>query len=287
MRVDGFDPAHAGVRFTRQRGRGRAALRLHRRLRRLPRRLPARRFRRACSPSTSASIPSRGSASSPRRAPVARRAGLREPRARLRALQHALARAHAALPAGRARRGRWRAGPTSASGTSSHARFEGERRLAPERGAGAREGRHRHAQLRGRADAASGGSSSRATRRTSCRRRARKGMNLAVADVCVLARALRALLPQRRRRRCSSAYSATCLARVWRAEHFSWWMTSMLHRFPDDDTFQHACSSPSSTTWSRPAPPRPRSPRTTSACPLSGGKRTEVRIVHTESSPGG
>ena len=31
------------------------------------------------------------------------------------------------------------------------------------------------------------------------------------------------------------AYSATCLRRVWRAEHFSWWMTSMLHRFPDDD----------------------------------------------------
>ena len=30
-------------------------------------------------------------------------------------------------------------------------------------------------------------------------------------------------------------YSSTCLRRVWRAEHFSWWMTSMLHRFPDDD----------------------------------------------------
>jgi p-hydroxybenzoate 3-monooxygenase len=26
---------------------------------------------------------------------------------------------------------------------------------------------------------------------------------------------------------------------VWRAEHFSWWMTSMLHRFPDADAFQH------------------------------------------------
>jgi len=31
-----------------------------------------------------------------------------------------------------------------------------------------------------------------------------------------------------------NAYSETCLQRVWRAEHFSWWMTSMLHRFPDD-----------------------------------------------------
>jgi p-hydroxybenzoate 3-monooxygenase len=58
-----------------------------------------------------------------------------------------------------------------------------------------------------------------------------KGLNLAVADVRVLAAALReryatgddAAL---------RAYSDTCLRRVWRAEHFSWWMTSMLHRFP-------------------------------------------------------
>ena len=33
------------------------------------------------------------------------------------------------------------------------------------------------------------------------------------------------------------AYSDACLRRVWRAEHFSWWMTSMLHRLPDDDPF--------------------------------------------------
>ena len=36
-----------------------------------------------------------------------------------------------------------------------------------------------------------------------------------------------------------AAYSQTCLKRVWRAEHFSWWMTSMLHRFPGDDVFRH------------------------------------------------
>jgi p-hydroxybenzoate 3-monooxygenase len=36
-----------------------------------------------------------------------------------------------------------------------------------------------------------------------------------------------------------AAYSQTCLARIWRAEHFSWWMTSMLHRFPNDDGFGH------------------------------------------------
>jgi p-hydroxybenzoate 3-monooxygenase len=66
-----------------------------------------------------------------------------------------------------------------------------------------------------------------------------KGMNLAIADVKILADALReryasggdALL---------RSYSETCLRRVWRAEHFSWWMTSMLHRFPDDGSgFQH------------------------------------------------
>jgi len=34
------------------------------------------------------------------------------------------------------------------------------------------------------------------------------------------------------------AYSATCLRRVWRAEHFSWWMTALLHRFPDATPFQ-------------------------------------------------
>ena len=32
-------------------------------------------------------------------------------------------------------------------------------------------------------------------------------------------------------------YSAECLRRVWRAEHFSWWMTTMLHLPPDEDPF--------------------------------------------------
>ena len=65
-----------------------------------------------------------------------------------------------------------------------------------------------------------------------------KGMNLAVADVCVLARAIGAFC-EGKGNALLEAYSATCLKRVWRAEHFSWWMTSMLHRFPDDDGFQH------------------------------------------------
>ena len=64
-----------------------------------------------------------------------------------------------------------------------------------------------------------------------------KGLNLAVADVRHLARAL-ALFYAYKRRDLLEAYTTTCLRRVWRAEHFSWWMTSMLHRFPEDDAFQ-------------------------------------------------
>jgi len=64
-----------------------------------------------------------------------------------------------------------------------------------------------------------------------------KGMNLAVADVRALARALTAFF-QSGKTDLLDAYSETCLKRVWRAEHFSWWMTSMLHRFPADDVFQ-------------------------------------------------
>jgi p-hydroxybenzoate 3-monooxygenase len=60
-----------------------------------------------------------------------------------------------------------------------------------------------------------------------------KGMNLAVADARVLADALSTFYSSGSTARLD-AYSATCLRRVWRAEHFSWWMTTMLHRHPDD-----------------------------------------------------
>ena len=63
-----------------------------------------------------------------------------------------------------------------------------------------------------------------------------KGLNLAAADVRVLARALAAFY-RSGDEASLVAYSATALRRVWRAEHFSWWMTSMLHRFHDDDAF--------------------------------------------------
>jgi p-hydroxybenzoate 3-monooxygenase len=63
-----------------------------------------------------------------------------------------------------------------------------------------------------------------------------KGMNLAVADVIILERALRALLLEGDER-LIDAYAETALRRIWKAQHFSWWMTSMLHVAPDASDF--------------------------------------------------
>jgi p-hydroxybenzoate 3-monooxygenase len=63
-----------------------------------------------------------------------------------------------------------------------------------------------------------------------------KGLNLAIADVRVLVRAFSEFY-----RTGSDAglegYSETCLRRVWKVQRFSWWMTSMLHRFEDENAF--------------------------------------------------
>jgi p-hydroxybenzoate 3-monooxygenase len=64
-----------------------------------------------------------------------------------------------------------------------------------------------------------------------------KGLNLAVADVAVLARALAAHF-EAGRTDLLKAYSATCLDRVWKVQRFSWWMTSMLHRFGSHSPFE-------------------------------------------------
>jgi p-hydroxybenzoate 3-monooxygenase len=63
-----------------------------------------------------------------------------------------------------------------------------------------------------------------------------KGLNLAMADVAVLAPALDDLL--KGDDRLAAEYSATCLSRVWRSTHFSWWMTTMLHRAPGADEME-------------------------------------------------
>ena len=63
-----------------------------------------------------------------------------------------------------------------------------------------------------------------------------KGMNLAIADVYVLARALRQHY-HAGKRDLLEAYSVICLRRIWKVQRFSWWMTSMLHRFDDHNAF--------------------------------------------------
>ena len=59
-----------------------------------------------------------------------------------------------------------------------------------------------------------------------------KGLNLAVADVALLAPALAALL-RKGEERLADSYSEDALRRVWRCTHFSWWMTTMLHTSAD------------------------------------------------------
>lgn len=63
-----------------------------------------------------------------------------------------------------------------------------------------------------------------------------KGLNLAVADVRVLAEAI-VNFYRTGRQDLLQRYSETCLRRVWKVQRFSWWMTSMLHRLPDDNSF--------------------------------------------------
>ncbi|MGH7905210.1 MAG: 4-hydroxybenzoate 3-monooxygenase [Candidatus Binataceae bacterium] len=63
-----------------------------------------------------------------------------------------------------------------------------------------------------------------------------KGLNLAIADVRVLARALAEFYASGSRDPLDR-YSQTCLRRVWKVQRFSWWMTAMLHRFEDENAF--------------------------------------------------
>jgi p-hydroxybenzoate 3-monooxygenase len=63
-----------------------------------------------------------------------------------------------------------------------------------------------------------------------------KGMNLAMADVRLLSRALGGFYADGRTA-LLDGYTDAALQRVWRATHFSWWMTAMLHVSPDDDAF--------------------------------------------------
>lgn len=69
-----------------------------------------------------------------------------------------------------------------------------------------------------------------------------KGLNLAVADVRYLSRALIEFYEGSEHG--IDSYSERCLRRIWKAERFSWWMTSLMHKFPENGEFgqkiQHA-----------------------------------------------
>jgi len=63
-----------------------------------------------------------------------------------------------------------------------------------------------------------------------------KGLNLAVSDVRILARAMAAYYKSGRTD-LLEAYSRTCLKRVWKVQRFSWWVTQLLHRNEQDNDF--------------------------------------------------
>ena len=79
-----------------------------------------------------------------------------------------------------------------------------------------------------------------------------KGLNLAAADVRVLSRALAAYYRDGREDSLD-AYSEKCLRRVWRAQRFSWWMTSLLHRSPDEFDYRRQLAELDYVTSSRAA----------------------------------
>jgi p-hydroxybenzoate 3-monooxygenase len=61
-----------------------------------------------------------------------------------------------------------------------------------------------------------------------------KGLNLAVADVRVLAQGLAGHYSRVTGDGLLDRYSAICLRHAWKVQRFSWWMTSLMHRFPSD-----------------------------------------------------
>ena len=64
-----------------------------------------------------------------------------------------------------------------------------------------------------------------------------KGLNLAAGDVGYLARAMETYYGDKKSDSALDRYSDLCLRRVWKAERFSWWFTSLMHRFPETGEF--------------------------------------------------
>lgn len=69
-----------------------------------------------------------------------------------------------------------------------------------------------------------------------------KGLNLAASDVAYLADALTAHV-KHGNDGALNGYQAKALARIWKAERFSWYLTKLMHRFPDDGQFEHKMQS--------------------------------------------
>ena len=63
-----------------------------------------------------------------------------------------------------------------------------------------------------------------------------KGLNSAIADVAIMARAIEAFC-LRHNAEPLNHYTETCLRRIWQIERFSWWMTSMMHKFDNHGPF--------------------------------------------------
>ena len=95
-----------------------------------------------------------------------------------------------------------------------------------------------------------------------------KGLNLASSDVAYLSDALIGWYKRGDEAGCR-AMSAKALARVWKAERFSWYLTKLMHRFPEDGAVRAADAARRARLYRVvDAPCRPRSPRITSDLPL-------------------
>ena len=92
-----------------------------------------------------------------------------------------------------------------------------------------------------------------------------KGLNLAISDVFYLARAFAAHFSKGDDRYLET-YSDTALRRVWASERFSWWLTKLLHVFPDDDAFETRVKLSELIICSDPCTPRRRSPNNMRDC---------------------
>ena len=90
-----------------------------------------------------------------------------------------------------------------------------------------------------------------------------KGLNLAVSDVRFLSEAFVAFYRNGGTAELD-AYSGKALSRVWKAERFSWWLTSLLHRFPDADAFTRKMQMAELDYFVTRAQHRPCWPKTTS-----------------------